>query len=147
MVEKKPKSSYRDTVQKSVAFPMALILLLPMSVVDAAISPEGFEMFVRPRLCVLRPGEALCTMQFSVTWSAPLASDVCVQLVGDAAPLRCWQAQRSGEFAIPIERGNTTLVQLRESSSDSLLIEEQIPIIKRDLRDTRARRRHAWSIL
>jgi len=86
-------------------------------------------------------------MQFSVLWTAPAATDVCLALTGKQEPLRCWPERRGGEFDMPVGLQESALVQLRDANSDALLLEEQIPIISRDKRDMRTRRRHAWSIL
>lgn len=147
MIQKVHKASEKYTVFKTVGCAMALVLILAATSLHAASPPIGFTMQVRPRLCVLSPGEDVCVMQFSVTWSARAAADVCLTLAGELEPLRCWQERSEGGFEMQIERRESALVQLREANSDTLLLEEQIPIISRDMRDTRSRRRHAWSIL
>ena len=149
MILKVHKASSAYTVFTTVGRSMALFLvfILASMSMHAASSPSGFAMQVRPRLCVLSPGEAVCAMQFAVTWSATTATDVCLIFAGELEPLRCWLQEREGAFEMQVERRQSALVQLREANSDILLLEEQIPIISRDKRDTRSRRRHAWSIL
>lgn len=145
MAAKNHNSASAHTVFMTVG--TAMCFVFAATTLHAASTAGGFAMQVRPRLCVLTPGESVCVMQFSVTWSAPAATDVCLTLAGDLIPLQCWQSQRDGEFEMRVERRDSTLVQLRDANNDALLLEEQIPIISRDLRDTRTRRRHAWSIL
>lgn len=147
MAAEKHNSASAHTVLLTVGAAMTMCFVFAASTLQAASPAGGFAMQVRPRLCVLMPGESVCVMQFSVTWSAPAATDVCLTLAGELAPLQCWQAQRDGEFEMRVERRDSTLVQLRDANNDALLLEEQIPIISRDLRETRTRRRHAWSIL
>ncbi len=149
MILKVHKASSSCTVFTTVGCAMALslVLILAGTPLYAASPPSGFAMQVRPRLCVLSPGESVCVMQFSVIWSATTATDVCLTFAGELEALRCWQQEREGEFEMKVERRQSALVQLREANSDTLLLEEHIPIISRDMRDTRSRRRHAWSIL
>ena len=144
---KRHKSSTLHTALMTVGCAFALHFQSPWTAVSAANSDGEIQMQVRPRLCVLAPGESLCTMQFAVTWTASIATDVCLKIAGEIAPLQCWEAQRAGQFELSLARRATTVVELRDANSDVLLLEEQIPIISRDLRDTRTRRRHVWSIL
>lgn len=149
MILKVHKASSTYTVFTTVGCAMALslVLILVGTPLHAASPNSDFTMQVRPRLCVLSPDEVMCTMQFAVTWSAATATDVCLTFAGELEALRCWQQEREGQFEMKVERRQSALVQLREANSDTLLLEEQIPIISRDKRDTRSRRRHAWSIL
>lgn len=147
MAVKTHNSSRAHTAYQAVGVALGLCFLLATAAPQAASPTDGFAMQVRPRLCVLSPGDTLCVMEFSVTWSAPIATDVCLRIAGELMPLQCWQQRRDGAFEMQVARGESTLVQLRDANSDALLLEEQIPIISRDLRDTRTRRRHAWSIL
>ena len=149
MALERHKASKLHTVISTVGIAMALSCQghVSGSSVHAASPSEGIAMQVRPRLCVLASGQSVCVMQFSVSWTAPAATDVCLTLTGKQEPLRCWQERRAGEFEMQVEWQESALVQLRDANSDALLLEEQIPIISRDKRDMRTRRRHAWSIL
>ena len=48
---------------------------------------------------------------------------------------------------MPVEREQNTTVQLVDPGTDAVLLESLIPVLTRELRDSRKRRRHVWSIL
>lgn len=85
-------------------------------------------------------------MQISVTWTADSQMDMCVKLGNQDELLHCWKAQKKGEFSLAVERSENTDIQLVDAQTLQLLSQIQIPVMTRDLRDTRRRRRHAWSI-
>lgn len=131
---------------------MAFLLLLtvalpngPAQVVDAADS--AYALHVRPRVCVTLASDSLCAMELEVTWSAPVLADVCLKIREEDAALQCWQQQRTGEFAVALERDSNAMLQLLDASLETVLNEVEIAVVNRDLRDSRRRRRHVWSIL
>lgn len=85
-------------------------------------------------------------MQMLVSWTAVSDISVCLKFPEQAEALHCWQAQQQGEFSASVSREENVSVQLLDSQTNQILSEVEIPVIKRDLRDTRRRRRHAWSI-
>lgn len=86
-------------------------------------------------------------MQLEVTWSAPEATDVCLKLAHATDLLRCWQSQRTGAYAVQVENSSNTVVQLLDANSSVVLSEAEVTLVSRDLRDSRRRRRHVWSII
>jgi hypothetical protein len=137
----------------AVGFPVAfsilwVIALLVYSPSQAlAVSEDAVTLRVLPKLCVKPMGDRMCAMQMTMTWIAVLEMDVCLKFKEDAELLHCWQAQRQGEISIAVEREGNITVQLLNHQSREVLIELQINVIERDLRETRRRRRHVWSIL
>ena len=130
---------------------LASLVLLAWVVVLAgqgsAAVPSDYELHVRPRICVLLGGETSCAMQLAVSWSAPAVTDVCLKLAHADSVLQCWQQQRVGTLEIELQRGSNTIVQLLDASSNLVLSEAEVTIVSRDLRDSRRRRRHVWSII
>jgi hypothetical protein len=108
---------------------------------------EAVTLRVVPKLCVKPVGNELCAMQISATWTASTAMDVCLRFGEETEPLQCWQSQRQGELSVATEREGNTAVQLLDAHTLAVLSAVEISVIERDVRDTRRRRRHAWSIL
>lgn len=143
------KAMISDTVRRTVGFPIACLLaLFPWQLTAAATAAgESLSLEVRPRVCVRLSGEEMCAMHLLIRWKAERERDVCLRFAGEETSLQCWQAQRQGVWEMSLERENNTTVQLLDPDSEAVLLESLIPVISRDLRDTRRRRRHVWSIL
>lgn len=138
-----------DTVQWTVArFIVCVLALIGWQLAcAAAITGEGMTLEVRPRVCVLMAGEESCSMQLQVRWTAPQETDICLRFAGEEQALQCWQSQRQGAWNMPVAREQNTTVQLVDPGTDAVLLESLIPVLTRELRDSRKRRRHVWSIL
>lgn len=113
----------------------------------AAAAPVTFELQVRPRVCITLESDSSCPMLLAVTWSGPVAADVCLKLEDSDSMLQCWQQQRAGEFELELVRSSNAVVQLLDSASNTILDEAEVTIVSRDLRESRRRRRHVWSII
>ena len=109
--------------------------------------PPGFRLFVRPSICVSYDSEAPCTMSMEVRWEGEAPADVCLRDAIAPPMLHCWQDSSRGR--VEIDYANTVDVryQLVEENSQGVLAEAEVKVINRDLRDSRKRRRHVWSIL
>lgn len=133
----------------------ALAILLLVGIADAAMQPQSaaatagssYDLRVRPRVCVVLGDESSCTMLMAVTWSAPVQSDVCLKLAQEAEVLQCWEQQRVGEYEFEFRHGSNAVVQLLDAVSNAVLSEAEVSVVSRDLRDSRRRRRHVWSII
>lgn len=107
---------------------------------------EGVTLSAQPRLCVIAPDEELCQLQLQLSWMAEHDRDVCLKLAEQAGFLQCWQARRQGDYTVELSRESNISVLLQDAETGQILSQIDIPVIKRDLRDSRRRRRHAWSI-
>ncbi|MDO8907991.1 MAG: DUF3019 domain-containing protein [Pseudohongiella sp.] len=142
-----------DTANKAVGLSIARRLLLilvlltgtPASL-QAAPNEQGVTLRVQPRICVIPADEQTCSMRILVTWTTANNRDVCLHYAQDTEFLQCWQAQQSGEFSMAVARLENINLHLLDAQTLEVLSEVEIPVIKRDLRDTRRRRRHAWSV-
>ena len=142
-----------DTAHWAVGFPIAVRLLaagllwiLTPGSLQAAASGDEVTMEARPRICVTPAGEQACSVQLLVTWTSTTSRNVCLHLHGRSESLQCWEAQQAGTFSTALAQPENILIQLLDAENLEVLSEIAIPVIKRDLRDTRRRRRHAWSI-
>lgn len=142
-----------DTADRTVGLPassktMAAMLLcvLMTLTLPAALADENVALSAQPRLCVIAPGDQLCSLQLRLSWSADRDRDVCLRLSEQTEFLHCWQAQQQGEYTVELAHDDNITVQLQDAQTGRILGQLDIPVIKRDLRDTRRRRRHAWSI-
>ena len=123
------------------------LCLLPATGGLASDNAEaGFRLSVRPSICVSYDGAVPCTMAMEVSWEGNRAVDVCLHAAADD-PLHCWQASRSGRVELTHADTVDVLYQLIEQEGQAVLAEAEIKVINRDLRSSRKRRRHVWSIL
>lgn len=137
--------------RSGVPFLLVLVLVLlanPLfSASIAANEPDEVELRVRPLVCVTLASDSDCEMALRVSWSTPAASDVCVRLEDGETMLRCWQQRRAGEFEMTLQRRDNAIVQLLDSETSVVLDQAEVTVVSRDLRDSRRRRRHVWSII
>jgi Protein of unknown function (DUF3019) len=106
-----------------------------------------FRLQVRPSICVSYDNETPCRMSMQVSWEATVVSDVCLLQTEQQEPLACWDNASSG--ATEVQYADTRDVQyvLVTAISRDVLAEADVVVINRDLRSSRKRRRHVWSIL
>ena len=127
-------------------FCAALSGIAAPTLLQAATNDPAASLRVQPRLCVMTAADEVCVMQLQVVWTTVVERNVCLHLPDQQQTLPCWQAQQAGEFSLTIARAENVSVQLLDEQTREVLSEVEIPVIQRDLRDTRRRRRHAWSI-
>jgi hypothetical protein len=143
-------NSSRDTSIKTqhVMWPVLAVLLLavPSGQASEEDSP-GYKLLVRPSICVSYDSEAPCTMSMQVTWEGEAPADVCLRDATSTPMLHCWENSNRGSVAIDYANTIDVLYQLVEETSLGVLAEAEIKVINRDLRESRKRRRHVWSIL
>jgi hypothetical protein len=109
-------------------------------------APE-FRLFVRPSICVSYDSEEPCTMSMEVRWEGEAPADVCLRDAEAPPMLHCWQDSARGRVEIDYANTIDVRYQLVEEGSLGVLAEAEVKVINRDLRDSRKRRRHVWSIL
>lgn len=126
----------------------ALVVLLPAHPGKASEDEApAYKLTVRPSICVSYDSAAPCTMSMQVSWEGAAPADVCLRDTIDTPMLHCWQDTRRGSTTIDYANTVDVLYQLVEESSQGVLAEAEVKVINRDLRDSRKRRRHVWSIL
>lgn len=113
----------------------------------ATAQDERFELKVRPSICVSYDSAAPCVMSMQVSWVGSRMADVCLREAEDAVPLRCWDDAREGQHEVQYADTTDVYYSLVDASTQSVLAETEVVVINRDLRDSRKRRRHVWSIL
>jgi len=124
----------------------ALLLAVPAGQASENRSPV-YKLHVRPSICVSYDSEAPCMMSMQVSWEGEAPADVCLRDAIATPMLHCWQNSNRGSVAIDYANTADVRYQLVEESSLGVLAEAEIKVINRDLRDSRKRRRHVWSIL
>ncbi|TFH74607.1 DUF3019 domain-containing protein [Gammaproteobacteria bacterium LSUCC0112] len=142
-----------DTAFSAVGLSMAgrligvLLLWMGAPALFQATTPgQEVTLHAQPRICVVPADKQRCSLQLKVAWTSATPRHVCLQLHGQSATLQCWQAQQSGDFSMMLAQTENILIQLLDAQTLEVLSDIDIPVIKRDLRDTRRRRRHAWSV-
>lgn len=122
-----------------------LLLAFP-GLASESDAPE-FRLYVRPSICVSYDSEAPCTMSMEVRWEGKVEADVCLREAVAPPMLHCWQDSDRGRVEIDYENTVDVRYQLVEEGTLGVLAEAEVKVINRDLRDSRKRRRHVWSIL
>jgi len=133
-------------------FALMLTLLPALAFADRIGDETGFEsvpvysLQAMPTICVTRDSEEVCTMQLEIRWRGPTTNTVCLHGADSNVPLRCWQDKDEGQVNLAFRSANDVTLQLL--SADGLVLRQvSISVVSRDVRDTRRRRRHVWSIL
>ena len=107
----------------------------------------GYTLLVRPSICVSYDSDEPCSMSMQVSWEGAAPADVCLRDASLTPMLHCWQDSNRGSVAIDYANTVDVRYQLVEEASLGVLAEADVKVINRDLRDSRKRRRHVWSIL
>jgi hypothetical protein len=123
-----------------------LLLAAPVGQASEDRAP-AYKLLVRPSICVSYDSAAPCTMSMQVSWEGDAPADVCLRDAVATPMLHCWQDTRSGSVAVDYANTVDVRYQLVEETSLGVLAEAEVKVINRDLRDSRKRRRHVWSIL
>ena len=106
-----------------------------------------YTLSVRPSICVSYNSEEPCEMSMEVSWEGTVPNDVCIREAMLTPMLRCWENSNGGSVAIDYSNTVDVRYQLVEEDSLGVLAETEVKVINRDLRVSRKRRRHVWSIL
>lgn len=108
---------------------------------------EEFRLLVRPSICVSYDSSAPCVMSMQLSWEAPRLVAVCLRETEAEGSLRCWDDARAGQHEVQYADSADTHYLLVDAATHAVLAEAEVVVINRDLRDSRKRRRHVWSIL
>jgi len=109
--------------------------------------PTGYNLVVKPSICVSYDSEMPCKMAMQVSWEGRTEADICLREMMQEPQIHCWENASRGSVDIRYPDTADLVYQLVEESSSAVLAEAQVRIINRDLRSARKRRRHVWSIL
>lgn len=115
-----------------------------------AAEPDAtYSLEVRPSICVSYNSDEPCTMALRVSWQGPTSPEVCLQELMRDPLLQCWQNSNSGSLELNFANTSDVQYQLQQGSAVTTgpLAEADVKVINRDLRNSRKRRRHVWSIL
>lgn len=149
MSQRNNKTNYIEGKKYKRTWLLPLMLLWPGlegSLAAEEETPE-YRLLVRPSICVSYDSEAPCTMSMQVSWEGSDPADVCLRETSVEPLLHCWENSRAGSVQLDYANTVDVLYQLVEESSLGVLAEAEIKVINRDLRSSRKRRRHVWSIL
>ena len=123
----------------------------PLCWMNASLASEktasSYRLRVRPSICVSYDSTQPCTMAMEVSWEGEDAADICLRDAVVAPMLFCWKNAREGSIALDYANTTDMVYQLVEEVSQGVLAEAEVKVINRDLRSSRKRRRHVWSIL
>ena len=74
----------------------------------------SYQLTINPEKCVsLRQGQ-LCYTDLELTWSSPAAGNYCIFASSQEEPLRCWNAQQTGEYKAEFANDENTQFFLRK---------------------------------
>jgi hypothetical protein len=125
-----------------------VFLLLPpsSSLADQPVAPR-YHLHVQPSICVSYDSTQPCTMAMEVSWEGDGMTDVCLRDAELTPVLYCWENASEGTIAVDYANTTDVTYQLIEETTQGVLAEAEVKVIQRDLRSSRKRRRHVWSIL
>ena len=105
---------------------------------------DTIRFVVKPKLCVLSNEEETCHDTLEILWSAHSLKSVCLFQSNKRLPLRCWENESNGTYAVEITTGEDIEFQLREISDKKLVVADSFEVIH-DKPEYRRRRRNPWS--
>jgi len=130
---------------------IGLVLILFPALTLARESMAPYSLQATPSICVAREPEDSCNMQLNIQWQGPMADEVCLHLAQNDEPLQCWQRADEGQLMLAFHSAEDVTLQLLNAADGTVLQQISISVVsrdvRRDVRDTRRRRRHIWSIL
>lgn len=141
-----PRKFLQQARQLALSLLPALLLAVPAGQASEGRAP-AYTLLVRPSICVSYDSAAPCTMSMQVSWEGEAPADVCLRDAIATPMLHCWQDTSRGSVAIDYANTVDVRYQLVDEMSLGVLAEADVKVINRDLRDSRKRRRHVWSIL
>lgn len=128
-------------------------LLLPIGYVILAAPPAfaadttgTFMLETQPSVCVSYNRDEPCRMPLTLHWRGP-NTDACVRELLRDPLLQCWQRAGEGEVEVEFSNAEDVRYQLQGQADGQPLADADVKVINRDLRSSRKRRRHVWSIL
>lgn len=130
-------------------YTLALVSVLTGSHTFAAETATSYSLQVRPSICVSYNSDEPCTMDLRLSWQGPASPEICLQELLRDPLLQCWQNSNSGSLELNFANTGDVQYQLQHGNvaSAAPLAEAGVKVINRDLRNSRKRRRHVWSIL
>lgn len=136
--------SFREPASLSA---LVFALLAFTADVCAAQPAFDYELNIRPSICVSYDSTAPCAMLLKIDWTGDSRQAVCLKQADEDATLTCWNNVLAGNTEVPYEDTEDLEYQLVSMQNNAVLAEAEVRVISRDLRDSRRRRRHVWSIL
>jgi hypothetical protein len=124
--------------------PFGLLAATAAQAEELANSPYKLE--ANPSVCISYDREQPCTMPLHIRWQGPTSEELCLQELLKDPLLQCWHQQQQG--AVDLQFSNTTDVgyRLQDQRTATTVADTSVKVINRDLRNSRKRRRHVWSI-
>ena len=126
---------------------LALTTAAATALVQGAEADDLYTLQIRPSICVSYNSEEPCTMLLHISWQGASRQAVCLKTSTEAVFIRCWDGVLSGSMELPWENSGDVVYQLVSMQNNRVLADAEVLVINRDLRDSRRRRRHVWSIL
>ena len=120
---------------------------LMLTSVHAAAADNGYSLQARPSVCVSYDNEQPCTMALELSWKGPARPQLCLYEVPLVQTLHCWLQAGTGSLNLDFTNTVDVIYRLPDAAIQGPLADTNVKVINRDLRSSRKRRRHVWSIL
>lgn len=147
MPDREQQQIYNGFLSRKGALAALLLVAGSLTTTHAGAADPDFELKVRPSICVSYDSASPCVMSMQLSWASPRIADVCLREAQREAPLRCWDDALGGQHEIQYADTVDSRYWLVDANTQLVLAETEVVVINRDLRDSRKRRRHVWSIL
>jgi hypothetical protein len=129
----------------TVAF--ACLISTPLLAAEADAQDANYQLESRPSVCISYDREQPCAMALHLEWQGPLTNEACLTAQAQEGPLQCWNQQQRGEADIAFASAADINYFLQDVAQQATLASTTVKVINRDLRNSRKRRRHVWSLL
>ena len=114
--------------------------------VSAVENTPVIHLFMKPNICVLSEAEAYCKDILVAEWKSADNQNysLCLYQVNNKTPIECWQNTSFGKTEFTQAIAKTTLFELRDRDSQTLLGQESFQVINAQKKYQRSRR-NPWS--
>ncbi|MES2603689.1 MAG: DUF3019 domain-containing protein [Pseudomonadota bacterium] len=144
---------FKDSTRTPIVHWQCSWLLVGVLASNAVHAADGasaaYSLQVRPSICVSYNSDEPCTMALRVSWQGPPSAEVCLHELMRDPLLQCWQNSANGNLELNFANSGDVQYQLQQGNAvpANPVAVADVKVINRDLRNSRKRRRHVWSIL
>ncbi len=140
---KRFQSEMYRTVKYNTISICSLILWVAFPLL-ATDSIDKFDLFIKPKICILENRLTLCEQLVEVSWELKKEQPVCLYIQGRSGALACWKKHRADSNEFMIETSEKIIFQLKNSVSEKVIYSSTYKVYRK-IAQYRRKRRNPWS--
>ncbi len=111
------------------------------------INKPAWQLWAKPRICVLPANKIHCEMETELNWTASLEANVCLSSSQQKKKLHCWQQSINGRLNYLVYTESRVYFWLTYPNESTPLIKTFVHIVNLPEKKIRKRRRRIWSLM